>query len=143
AFRGPGHVEAAFALEQAMDELARALNIDPVALRRRNYAERDQTADKPYTLPEGLRLCYDHATEAFGWHERGDHQTSSDGPKRRGFGFAAHDWVGGGGHASGYAWIVLNADGTAEVVTGAQGIGTGTRTGLAQIVAEELGLPLD
>jgi xanthine dehydrogenase YagR molybdenum-binding subunit len=143
AFRGPGHVEAAFALEQAMDELARALALDPVALRRRNYAEKDQKADKPYTLPEGLRLCYDRVTEAFGWQERVDHHKSVDGHKRRGFGFAAHDWVGGGGHAPGYAWIVLNTDGTAEVVTGAQDIGTGTRTGLAQIAAEELGLPLD
>jgi xanthine dehydrogenase YagR molybdenum-binding subunit len=141
AFRAPGHVEAAFALEQAMDELARALAMDPVELRRRNYTQEDQPAGKPLTLPQGLRLCYDRVTEAFGWETRP--RPPADGPKRRGVGFAAHDWVGGGGHAPGYAWIELNADGTAEVVTGTQDIGTGTRTGLAQIAAEELGLPLD
>lgn len=141
AFRAPGFVEGAAALEQAMDELARALEIDPVELRRRNYSEVDQPSGKPYTLPEGLRLSYDRVTEAFGWQDRP--RPSSSGTKRRGTGFAAHDWVGGGGHDPGYAWIEMNADGTVEVITGTQDIGTGTRTGLAQIAAEELGLPLE
>lgn len=141
AFRAPGHVESAAALEQAMDELARALEMDPVELRRRNYSEVDQLSDKPYTLPEGLRLSYDRVTEAFGWPNRP--RPASDGTKRRGYGFAAHDWVGGGGHDPGYAWVEMNADGTVEVITGTQDIGTGTRTGLAQIAAEELGVPLE
>ena len=141
AFRAPGHVEAAFALEQAMDELARVLGLDPLELRRRNYAAEDQTEGKPYSLPEGLSLCYDRAAEAFGWDPAGS--PAADGPKRRGVGFAAHDWAGGSGHPPGYAWVKLNADGTAEVVTGTQDIGTGARTGLAQVAAEELGLPLD
>src|SRR5262249_3831131 len=63
------------------------------------------------------------------------------GPRQRGIGFAAHDW-GGSGFPPGYAWVKLNPDGTADVVTGAQDIGTGTRTGLTQIAAEELGLPM-
>jgi CO/xanthine dehydrogenase Mo-binding subunit len=140
AFRAPGHVEAAFALEQAMDELARALDLDPVELRRRNYADVDQLKNKPFTLPEGLRLCYERVVDAFGWNERPPHP--ADSTKRRGVGFAAHDWSGGSGHPPGYAWIELNADGTADIVTGTQDIGTGTRTGLAQVAAEELGLPL-
>jgi CO/xanthine dehydrogenase Mo-binding subunit len=141
AFRGPGYVEGAFGLEQAMDELARALDLDPVELRRRNYAAEDQPSGKPYTLPQGLRLCYDRATDAFGWGQQ--RPATADGSKRRGAGFAAHNWVGGAGHPPAYAWIALNDDGSAEVVTGAQDIGTGTRTGLAQIAAEALGLPLD
>jgi len=141
AFRAPGHVEAAFALEGAMDQLARALDIDPVELRRRNYAETDQTEDKPYSLPEGLRLCYDRLTEAIGWETY--QRPEPSGPKRRGIGFAAHDWAAGSGHPPAYAWVELNSDGTADVVTGTQDIGTGTRTGLAQVAAEELGLPLD
>lgn len=141
AFRAPGHVESAFALEQAMDQLARALKMDPVELRRHNYAEVDQADDKPYSLPEGLRLCYDRVTEAIGWKTY--QRPEPTGPKRRGIGFAAHDWMGGSGHPPGYAWIELNGDGSADVVTGTQDIGTGTRTGLAQVAAEELGLPLD
>jgi xanthine dehydrogenase YagR molybdenum-binding subunit len=62
--------------------------------------------------------------------------------KRRGVGFATHNWVGGAGHPPGYAWIKVNADGTADVVTGTQDIGTGVRTGLSQIAAEGLGLPI-
>jgi CO/xanthine dehydrogenase Mo-binding subunit len=142
AFRAPGHVEAAWALEQAMDELARELDLDPIELRLRNYAETEQTEEKPYTLPEGLRLSYERVREAFGWDGRDRNHSPGAGPKRRGVGFAAHDWVGGSGHPPGYAWIELNEDGTADVVTGTQDIGTGTRTGLAQVAAEELGLPL-
>ncbi len=141
AFRAPGHVEAAFALEQAMDELARALQLDPIELRRRNYTEREQTEDKPYSLPEGLRLCYDKVAQAASWRSERVKPTTST--RRVGIGFAAHDWAGGSGHPPGYAWIELLPDGTANVITGTQDIGTGTRTGLAQVAAEELGITLD
>jgi xanthine dehydrogenase YagR molybdenum-binding subunit len=141
AFRAPGHVEAAWALEQAMDELARKLDMDPVELRRRNYTETDQMAGKPFSLPEGLRLCYDRVTEAFGWETY--QKPPTPGTKRRGIGFAAHDWGGGAGHPPGYAWAKLNEDGSLDVITGTQDIGTVTRTGLAQIAAEELGVPLE
>lgn len=141
AFRAPGHVEAAFALEQAMDELARALKLDPIALRLQNYTEEDQKKQQPYTSPEGLKRCIETVSEVFGWNP--SKPRSTQGTKRRGIGFAAHDWPGGGGHPPGYAWVKLNADGTCDVITGTQDIGTGTRTGLAQIAAEELGLALE
>ncbi|HXH12043.1 MAG TPA: xanthine dehydrogenase family protein molybdopterin-binding subunit [Alphaproteobacteria bacterium] len=140
AFRAPGFVEGAFGLESAMDELARALQIDPLDLRLRNYASDDQLRSRPYTSPDSLRHCYERAAEAFGW--RSDRRPASSGPKRRGIGMAAHDW-GGSGYPPAYAWVKLNADGTAEVITGTQDIGTGTRTGLTQVAAEELGLPLE
>jgi xanthine dehydrogenase YagR molybdenum-binding subunit len=139
AFRAPGHVEGAFALESAMDELARALQMDPPDLRLRNYADTDQKKGQPYTTPSSLRLCYERATAAFGWHTY--RRVSPSGPKRRGIGMAAHDW-GGAGFPPGYAWVKLNSDGTADVVTATQDIGTGTRTGLLQVAAEELGLPM-
>jgi CO/xanthine dehydrogenase Mo-binding subunit len=148
AFRAPGHVEAAFALESAMDELACALQIDAVKLRLQNYAEVDQKKQKPYSLPESLRACYERVAEASGWSARAAAASSAPGThasgnKRRGIGFAAHDWPGGSGKPPGYAWIKLNGDGSADVITGAQDIGTGVRTGLSQVAAEELGLPLD
>src|SRR5699024_503868 len=59
AFRAPGHVESAWALEQAMDELAVKLDMDPIELRLKCYSEIDQPLGKPYTLPEGLRLSYE------------------------------------------------------------------------------------
>jgi xanthine dehydrogenase YagR molybdenum-binding subunit len=141
AFRAPGHCEAAFALEQAMDELAERLGIDPVELRRRNYSTVDQVGGKPYSLPDGLKSCYDTVTEATGWSAYT--RPAASGSKRYGIGFAAHDWGAGSGHPPGYAWIEMNSDGTVDVITGTQDIGTGTRTGLSQIAAEALGLPLE
>jgi CO/xanthine dehydrogenase Mo-binding subunit len=140
AFRAPGFVEGAFALESAVDELARALHIDPLDLRLRNYAHDDQLRHRPYTTPESLRRCYERASEAFGW--RTYRRPPADGPKRRGIGFAAHDW-GGSGYPPAYAWVKLNGDGTADVITGTQDIGTGTRTALTQVAAEELGFPIE
>jgi xanthine dehydrogenase YagR molybdenum-binding subunit len=141
AFRAPGHCEAAFALEQAMDELAERLGIDPVELRRRNYSTVDQVGGKPYSLPDGLKSCYDKVTEATDWSTYT--RPAVSGSKRYGIGFAAHDWGAGSGHPPGYAWIEMNSDGTVDVITGTQDIGTGTRTGLSQIAAEALGLPLE
>jgi xanthine dehydrogenase YagR molybdenum-binding subunit len=140
AFRAPGYVEAAFALESAMDELARALALDPLDLRLRNYAAEDQKKGQPYSSPEGLRRANDRVAELFGWHTY--KRPPATGAKRRGIGIAAQEW-GGAGHPPGYAWVKLNGDGSADVVTGTQDIGTGVRTGLAQVAAEELGLPLD
>jgi xanthine dehydrogenase YagR molybdenum-binding subunit len=140
AFRAPGYVEGAFGLESAMGELAHALQLDPLELRRRNYADTDQKRHLPYTTPDGLRRCYERAAEVFGWDDY--RRPPAQGAKRRGIGCAAHDW-GGSGFPPGYAWIKLNSDGTADVVTGTQDIGTGTRTGLTQVAAEELGLPLE
>ncbi len=141
AFRAPGYVEGAFALETAIDELARRLELDPLDLRLKNYTGEDQMEAEPYTLPDGLRHCYDRATRAFGWHDY--ERPPNNGAKRRGVGIAAHSWMGGSGHPPGYAWIKLNADGSADIITGTQDIGTGARTGLAQVAAEELGVPLD
>jgi xanthine dehydrogenase YagR molybdenum-binding subunit len=145
AFRAPGFVEGAFGLESAMDELARELEMDPLKLRQHNYAVEDQKKGQPYSSPEGLRTAYDRIDKEFGWDQAKQSPTQEATPststKRRGIGIAAHDW-GGAGHPPGYAWIKLNSDGTADVITGTQDIGTGTRTGLTQVAAEELGLPM-
>jgi xanthine dehydrogenase YagR molybdenum-binding subunit len=150
AFRAPGFVEGAFALEQAIDELARRLGMDPLELRLRNYADGDQQKGRPYTAPDALRVCYERAAEAFGWRERQrdgakkppGRPSSSRAVKARGVGMAAHDW-GGSGFPPGYAWVKLNQDGSVEVVTGTQDIGTGTRTALTQVAAEELSVPAE
>ncbi|MGE3271999.1 MAG: xanthine dehydrogenase family protein molybdopterin-binding subunit [Chloroflexota bacterium] len=143
AFRAPGYVEGAFALESMMDELARTLEMDPLTLRFKNYSETDQTADRPYTSPQGLRRCYEAVAETFGWEAARRRGQVGTGSKRRGVGLAGHDWIGGAGHPPGYAWVKLNADGSADVVTGTHDIGTGSRTGLLQIAAEVLSLPFE
>jgi xanthine dehydrogenase YagR molybdenum-binding subunit len=82
------------------------------------------------------------AAERFGWADRGEGGETLDGPWRRGWGMASQIWGGGGGPPAN-AIVKLLPDGTAEVMVGVQDIGTGTRTVLTQVAAEELGLELD
>ena len=143
SFRAPGHVEGAFALECAMDALARALGIDPLELRRRNYAERDQEKNRRYSAKH-LDKCYDEGAARFGWTHRRVETAASRvhaGRLRRGVGMASQIWGAGGGPPA-YATVRLNPDGTVDVLTGAQDLGTGSRTVFAQIAAESLGARL-
>ena len=136
AFRAPGFVEGTFGLECLMDELAAKLDIDPLELRRRNYAH--STNDRPFSS-KNLMECYRHAEEH--WARRDEVHARSDGTWKHGVGLASQIWYGGGGPPS-YAWIRVGSDGRATVVTAMQDIGTGTRTAMAQIAAEELGVPI-
>ena len=52
-----------------MDELALALNMDPLELRLKNYTEEDQKKDQPYSSPQALAACYERAAAEFGWKE--------------------------------------------------------------------------
>ncbi len=136
SFRAPGNVEGAFALESAMDALARELDMDPLALRRANYVEHDQEKDRPYSSKQ-LSECYRIGAERFGWTEARARPAGA-GRVRRGVGMASIVWGAGGGPPA-YANIRLNGDGSVDVLTGSQDLGTGSRTILAQIAAEELG----
>jgi xanthine dehydrogenase YagR molybdenum-binding subunit len=136
AFRGPGHVEGAFGLESAMDALARELGMDPLELRRINFAERDEKKNRPFSSNR-LRECYDRGAARFGWST----PRTSDARIKRGKGMAAQIWGAGGGPPA-YAIIKINGDGSADVLTGTQDLGTGSRTILAQIAAESLGAKL-
>lgn len=138
AFRAPGHVEGAFALESAMDALARKLGMDPVALRLKNASTENQQKGRPYTSADSLARCIRIVSSYFESWKRDRARTVN---KLRGVGFAASDWPAGSGHPPAEALVRLHDDGRATVVTGAQDIGTGTRTALCQVAAEELGIP--
>jgi xanthine dehydrogenase YagR molybdenum-binding subunit len=138
SFRAPGHTEGAFGLESALNALARELHLDPLALRLRNYAARDQVRDRPYSAKR-LDECYRAGAARFRWDDReGRRAVATTTGIRRGFGMAACTWGAGGGPPA-YATVRLNRDGTADVLTGTQDLGTGSRTVMAQIAAETLG----
>ena len=139
AFRGPGHTEGAFGLERAMDTLAVELNMDPLDLRLRNFAEHDERKNREYSSNQ-LRRCYTEAAERFGWNARSSRRSASRNTVR-GFGMASQVWPAGGGPPA-HATITIQSDGTVEVLTGTQDLGTGARTILAQIAAESLGVKL-
>ena len=142
AFRAPGVMEGTFGYESALDELATALSLDPLALRRANDVDVDQVSGLPYTAKH-LSVCIDRAAELSGWAER-DALRDRDHPdgRRRGLGAACQIWWGGGGPPA-HALVRMGHDGIVTIVTGAQDIGTGVTTAFAQVAAEELGLPLD
>jgi CO/xanthine dehydrogenase Mo-binding subunit len=137
AFRAPGFVEGTFGLECLIDELAAKLDVDPLELRRKNYASsNDGTPFSSKNLADCYQLAQKH------WDRRHDVRARSDATWKRGSGMASQIWYGGGGPPS-YAWTRVGSDGRIMVVTAMQDIGTGTRTAMAQIAAEELGVPLD
>jgi len=139
AFRAPGFVEGTFGLECLIDELAAKLNLDPLEFRRRNHSDHDAVDGRPFSS-KNLLECYSRAEPH--WERREAVRASSDGPWKRGVGVASQIWYGGGGPPS-YAWVRVGADGRAVVVTAMQDIGTGSATAMAQIAAEELGIPVD
>jgi CO/xanthine dehydrogenase Mo-binding subunit len=139
AFRAPGFVEGTFGLECILDELAARLELDPLELRRRNHADNDLVDGRPFSS-KNLLECYRRAEPH--WARRAEVRARSEGAVRRGTGLASQIWYGGGGPPS-YAWVRVGSDGRATVLTAMQDIGTGTRTAMAQIAAEELGLPLE
>jgi xanthine dehydrogenase YagR molybdenum-binding subunit len=138
AFRAPGFVEGTFGLEALLDELAAKLDLDPLELRRRNHAS--HTPDGGEYSAKNLLTCYERAQPH--WERRHEVRERSTETVKRGVGMASQIWYGGGGPPS-YAWVRVGSDGRAQVVTAMQDIGTGTKTAMAQIAAEELGIPLE
>ncbi len=126
AFRAPGNVQGCFAMEQAMDEMAEKLGLDPLAMK-----EQSDTSE----IRKVLRKV---GAEKFGWSRRKKAGTSA-GVVKKGVGVAQSEWS---------KFIEMDTtveikafnDGTIEVRSGVQDIGTGTKTILAQVVAEELGI---
>ena len=142
-FRAPGHPQGAWALEQVMDALAEAIGMDPVELRLRNIPSVSQAkpGNPPYTST-GFRQCLVEGAKAFGWEEsRKAAGASKKGRNwRRGVGMAGGMWVSGGGGPPSTIIVKLFADGSVSLNMGASDIGTGTRTVMAMVVSEELGV---
>ena len=128
AFRAPGSPQAAFSMEQVMDELAEKLGIDPLEFRLRN--DPNETRQQQWKL----------GAERFGWAKRTPNNSGA-GPIKRGMGLGASIWFTGGRGTQ--VQISVHGDGAVAVRCGTQDIGTGTRTYVAAIAAEELGLPIE
>ena len=165
AMRGYGAPQGVFALESHMDDIARALAIDPVELRRRNWVKLGDSFDiaprlgerggvddvEPDDLPRitscGTDECVAQALRAIGWHRRDDSswRRPADRPSiRRGIGFAL--CVMGSGIPfvdMGAASIKMNDDGSFNLLIGGTDLGTGADTVVAQIAAEVLGVAVD
>jgi carbon-monoxide dehydrogenase large subunit len=152
AYRGAGQPEAVFALERAVDHLARELRMDPAEVRRRNFIRADEFPWEVGTASAQVPLVYDsgdyasaldRALELARYDERRREQAAerAKGVNGRllGIGIAAYVALTGLGPYEG-ARLRVSASGHVELVTGASPHGQGTATALAQIVADELGV---
>ncbi|MDT0914075.1 molybdopterin cofactor-binding domain-containing protein, partial [Staphylococcus pseudintermedius] len=124
--RAPGAPLGLFAIESAMDELSYAMGSDPIELRLRNYAERDENEGKPFSSKE-LRACYHQGAESFGWSNRKSQPRSMrEGRDLVGWGMASGVWEANMMKTS--ARVTLNDVGKVEVACATSDIGTGTYT---------------
>lgn len=145
--RAPGHPQGAWALEQVMDALAEKIGMDPVELRLKNVPTHSQAREgmPPYTTT-GLEECIRRGASEFGWEtakKAKRMETTSSGKRarrRRGVGMASCLWIAGAGGPPSTAIVKLYADGSVSLNLGASDIGTGTKTVMAMVVAEELGV---
>ncbi len=127
AFRAPGHPQGIFALDSFMDECAHAVGMDPLAFRKKN-------CDEPI-----YHAQWDLGAKMISWEKRPKKAGEGKGPLKRGMGMASTRWGQLGGPGS-KVDVMVTKEGAVEAHNGAQDIGTGTKTVLAIIVAEELGL---
>ncbi len=145
-FRAPGHPQGAWALEQMLDALAATLKMDPVELRLKNIPTYSQAREgnPPYTTT-GLRECLEQGARAFRWKETKKEIENSPrgGHLRRGVGVASCLWFVGGGGPPSTVIVKLFSDGSVNLNMGASDIGTGTKTVMAMVVSEELGVKPD
>src|SRR5580700_7155127 len=154
AFRGHGTVDIRFAFESLLDDMARALGLDPFAVRRANllsaptFTQNDLMVNS-YGLPE----CLDWVERESGWHARKGKLPKSNGVSKghisKGLGMACSHYISGAskpvnwtGEPHATVKIKLDFDGSIVVLSGAADIGQGSTTILAQSVAEVLGLDL-
>ena len=139
--RAPGEASGIFALESGMDELAIALNMDPIELRLRNEPKEDEFKKQPFSS-RSIRECYRLAADRFGWSRRTPEPRSMrDGQMRIGWGMAGATYPAFRAPASAKARLL--PDGTAEVTSAASDMGPGTWTSMTQVAAETLGLPIE
>ncbi|WAJ26407.1 xanthine dehydrogenase family protein molybdopterin-binding subunit [Antarcticirhabdus aurantiaca] len=139
SMRAPGEAVGMLALENAMDEMAEKLGLDPIEFRRRNEPEVDPQDGKPFSS-RSLVQCMEEGAKRFDWANR----PKAPASRREG------EWLIGMGMAAASrknllqqssAAISLSSDGRCVVSTDMTDIGTGTYTILQQIAAEILGLP--
>jgi xanthine dehydrogenase YagR molybdenum-binding subunit len=137
--RGPGETTGAFALESAMDEMAYALNLDPIEFRLRNYAETDPENKKPYSS-KFLKEAYQLGMDNMNWKER----PMQPGSTKQG------EWLVGYGMGTGIfgAWrgeakvgARFSSDGSLVLQSGVTDMGPGTATAMTKLASDVLGLP--
>jgi xanthine dehydrogenase YagR molybdenum-binding subunit len=140
--RAPGEATGSIALESAIDEMAEACGMDPLAFRLKNYADVEPISGKPFSS-KALRECYAQGAERFGWARRplAPRQMRDEAGLLIGWGMGTSTFPALMFQAE--ARAVIHNDGSGVVEIGAHDMGQGAATALAQIAADGLGLHID
>jgi len=140
--RAPGEATGSIVLESAIDEMAHACGMDPLAFRLKNYAEVEPISGKPFSS-KALRDCYTQGAECFGWERRplAPRQMRDQDGLLVGWGLGTATFPALMFEAQ--AKAMLRQDGTGVMEIGAHDMGQGAWTALAQIAADGLGLEID
>jgi len=147
ALRGYGNPQMNFAQESQMDIIAEKLHMDPLELRLKNYrkaGEIDPVLNEEIRS-NGLKECLEKGAESSAWKEK-RLQKPGSGTSRRGIGLSVMLHGTGAGKAlpdPAAATVMINADGSVNLVTAAADEGQGNRTALAQIASETLGIEFE
>jgi len=147
SFRGFGSPQVHFAAECQMDELAKKLDMDPLDLRLKNILRPGTLTATSQLVDEGCGLeeCTMRATEASNWRKKRLEFSRDRGPFRRGIGMALMyhgNSLGPEGNDYAYVHVLIKPDARVVVRTALTEYGTGATSGLAQVAAEVLGLPI-
>jgi xanthine dehydrogenase YagR molybdenum-binding subunit len=139
--RAPGEATGSIALESAIDEMAQACAMDPLAFRLKNYAEVEPISGRPFSS-KALRECYRQGAERFGWERRplAPRQMRDTDGLLVGWGLGTATFPAMMFAAQAKAFVRQDSSGVMEI--GAHDMGQGALTALAQIAADGLGLDL-
>ncbi|HWQ30309.1 MAG TPA: xanthine dehydrogenase molybdenum-binding subunit XdhA [Negativicutes bacterium] len=148
AMRGYGCPQIFYALESHVEDIAKAMGMDPIELRKQNFISVGKEDPHSHVVVRsfGLNECIEKGKELIKWDEKLAKYKDQNGKKRRGLGMACFSYATGTfphGFEIAGARIVMNQDGSVQLQIGATEIGQGSDTVLSQIAAEVLGLPLD
>jgi xanthine dehydrogenase YagR molybdenum-binding subunit len=140
AMRAPGESPGSFAIESAMDELAYAVNVDPIELRVRNHAAKDPSSGLPFSSKHLLE-CYTEGAQRFGWEKRTPEPRSMRaGNEFVGYGMATATYPAMAGATD--VRVRTDGGGRVTVECATHDLGTGMYTIIAQVAADTLAIPL-
>ena len=148
AMRGYGVPQIFFAVESHLDEIARKLGMCPIELRRQNLIKLGHMdpLTKNVVRSLGIGECIEKGKALIGWDEKRQRYGQQTGDKRRGLGMACLSYATGTHPVAlelAGARIVMNQDGSVQLLLGATEIGQGSDTALGQMVAEVVGIPME
>ncbi len=137
--RGPGETTGMYALECAIDEMAHALNIDPLEFRLLNYAETDPERNLPYSS-KFLKEAYQIGADTIGWKNRDPRIASmKEGKWQVGYGMGSG--IFGSGRGAAKVGVKFLDDGSLILQSGVTDMGPGTTTSMTKLASETFDIP--